>query len=175
MGPGNLSGFILSNNVRAALAAYALGITLGLGTIAVLFLNGTMLGVFLGVGASHGALGDMVAVVAPHGVLELSAFMIAGGAGLVIGASLVAPGELTRAQSLLRGARSAVRLAVGVVPLLGAAALVEGLLSPQSTGAFAGNTPRILFGVLLAVVGLVYLFAGDVLIGPLFARRERTK
>ncbi len=165
MGGGNLSGFILGNNVKAALGAFGLGLTAGLGTILVLFLNGMMMGVFLGVGHTHGALLDMVAVVAPHGVLELSAFAIAAGAGLVMGAALIAPGDLTRGESLSRAARQALRLALGAALLLVPAALVEGLLSPQSTGPFGSNLFRIGFGLALAALGLLYLFAGDVAMG----------
>jgi len=162
LGSGNLSAFILANNVKAAFNAFALGLTLGLGTILVLFLNGMMLGVFMGVGQKHGALADMVAVVAPHGVLEICAFLVAAAAGLVVGASLAAPGDLTRAQSLVQGARQALRLALGAVPLLLIAALVEGLLSPQSGGLFSDNAARIGFGLALGAVGLAYLLAGDV-------------
>ena len=172
MGGSNLSGFILSNNVKAAFSAFGLGLTAGLGTLLVLYLNGTMIGVFLGVGATHGALVDMIAVVAPHGVLELSAFMIAAGGGLLLGFSLVAPGDLTRGESLIRAARRALRLALGAAILLLPAALVEGLLSPQSTGLFASNQLRIFFGVALAALGLLYLFAGDVMLGGEKSREE---
>jgi uncharacterized membrane protein SpoIIM required for sporulation len=165
VGGGNLSGFILGNNVKAALSAFALGLTAGLGTLAVLFANGTMIGVFLGVGRTHGALLDLVAVVAPHGILELCAFMIAAGAGFVMGFALIAPGDLTRAEALTRGARQALRLALGAALLLLPAALVEGLLSPQATGLFSSDRIRILFGASLAVLGLLYLFAGDVILG----------
>lgn len=163
LGSGNLSAFILANNVKAACNAFALGLTLGLGTILVLFLNGIMLGTFLGVGQQHGALVDMLAVVAPHGVLEICAFLVASAGGLVVGASLAAPGDLTRAQSLVQGARQALRLALGAVPLLLIAALVEGLLSPQSAGLFSENVARIAFGLALGGLGLAYLFAGDLL------------
>lgn len=175
LGYGNLAGLILSNNVRAALAAFALGVTLGLGTIVVIFLNALMMGVFFGVGANQGALLDMIAVVAPHGVLEICAFMIAAGAGLVMGASLAAPGDLTRAQALIQGAKEAVKLVLGTVPLLVAAALVEGLLSPQSTGLFADNYARLLFGLALAALGLTYLFLGDFFLGFLVRHRPHSK
>ena len=167
LGSGNLSAFILANNVKAAFNAFALGLTLGLGTILVLFLNGMMLGVFMGVGQQQGALMDMLAVVAPHGVLEICAFLVAAAAGLVVGASLAAPGDLTRAQSLVQGARQALRLALGAVPLLLVAALVEGLLSPQSAGLFSENAVRVAFGLALGGLGLAYLFAGDLLAATL--------
>jgi uncharacterized membrane protein SpoIIM required for sporulation len=123
-----------------------------------------MVGVFLGIGHNHHGLLDMLAVVAPHGMLEIFAFMIAGGAGFVLGFSLIAPGDLTRAESLSRAARPALRLALGAALLLAPAATVEGLLSPQATGLFASDPVRILFGSTLAALGLLYLFAGDLIL-----------
>ena len=164
-GGGNFSGFLMGHNIKSALLAFGLGLTAGVGTLLVLFANGMMLGTFLGVGRNHGALLDMVAVVAPHGVLELSAFAIAGGAGFVMGLALIAPGDLTRGEALARAARAALRLALGAALLLVPAGLTEGLLSPQSTGLFASNQFRIAYGLALAALGWLYLFAGDVALG----------
>jgi uncharacterized membrane protein SpoIIM required for sporulation len=164
VGGGNLSAFILGNNVKAAFSAFGLGLTAGLGTLVVLYENGVMVGVFLGLGHNHHALLDMIAVVAPHGILELFAFTIAAAGGFVLGFSLVAPGDLTRAESLSRAARRALRLALGAALLLVPAATVEGLLSPQATGLFASDRVRILFGTALAALGLLYLFAGDLIL-----------
>ncbi len=164
-GGGNLSGFILGNNVKAAFGAFALGLTAGLGTLAVLFVNGAMIGVFLGIGRAHGTLGSLSAVVAPHGFLELCAFTIAAGGGFVLGWAVLAPGDLTRAEAMRRAARPALRLALGAAMLLLPAALVEGLLSPQSEGLFASDGIRLLFGAALAALGLLYVFTGDVILG----------
>lgn len=172
-GGANLSGFILGNNLKAAFSAFALGLTAGLGTLAVLFANGAMIGVFLGVGRAQGALLSLTAVVAPHGLLELCAFMIAAGGGFVLGGALVAPGDLTRAEALRRAARPALRLALGAALLLLPAALVEGLFSPQSQGLFASDAARLLFGVALAAFGLLYLFAGDLLLSTASPGRRR--
>ena len=164
LGGGNLSAFILGNNVKAALSAFGLGLTAGLGTLFVLYENGAMVGVFLGIGHNHRALLDMVAVVAPHGILELFAFMVAAAGGFVLGFSLIAPGDLTRAESLARAARPALRLALGAAVLLVPAATTEGLLSPQATGLFASDQIRLLFGATLAALGLLYVFAGDIIL-----------
>ena len=58
----------------------------------LLLLNGVSLGGVFGLYQSKGILALLVAFVAPHGVLELSAICIAGGAGLLIAAALVLPG-----------------------------------------------------------------------------------
>jgi uncharacterized membrane protein SpoIIM required for sporulation len=53
-----------------------------------------------------------------HGVIELSCIFIAGGAGMLIGYSMINPGDLTRAQALKKNGLEAVRLAIGCAILL---------------------------------------------------------
>jgi len=161
LGGANFSAFLMGHNIQVALQVFALGVTLGLGTLYVLAINGLMLGNFLAIGAHHGRLIDLIAVVIPHGVLELSAVFIAGGAGLMIGHALVAPGDMLRRDALNQAAVKAVKLAVGTIPMFVLAALIEALLSPQYRGLFEHNEPRILVGLLSLVVLALYLFFGD--------------
>ena len=74
---------IIANNVQVTFGAFAFGITAGLGTLALLLFNGVSLGGVFGLYASKHILPLLVAFVAPHGVLELSAICIAGGGGLL--------------------------------------------------------------------------------------------
>src|SRR5947199_10824562 len=71
---------IISNNVQVTFAVFAFGVTAGLGSLMLLLLNGVSLGGVFGLYQSKGILSLLVAFVAPHGVLELSAICIAGGA-----------------------------------------------------------------------------------------------
>ncbi|MGD9495333.1 MAG: stage II sporulation protein M [Armatimonadota bacterium] len=146
MGADQLSGYILVNNLRVALLAFALGITAGLGCLYVLAGNGLMLGCFLGVFAHHGYLLDPIGIVAPHGFLELSAIFIAGGAGLMIGWAIIDPGDRPRAEALVAAARQAIVLVAGALAILGVAAIIEGFVSPQATGVLRSNEARILAG-----------------------------
>lgn len=164
-GGPEFAGFLMGNNIRVALQAYALGVTLGLGTVYVLLMNGAMVGVFLAAGAESGKLPLFCAIIAPHGVVELSAIFIAAGAGLMLGAALVDPGDLPRREALRRAAVESVRLVLGTVPLFVVAGLTEAFISPQQTGLFADNTPRILFGLLTGTVCWLYLLFGDRLWG----------
>jgi len=164
LGADQLSAAIALNNVKVALIAFSLGITFCLGTIWALISNGLMLGAFLGVGAWHDRLEDILAIVAPHGVLELSAIFICGGAGLMIGWAIIAPGDRLRADALATAARKAVTLVIGCVPMFLIAGAIEGVLSPQTSGLMQANEPRILFGVMTGLILLLYLFAGDRLI-----------
>jgi len=167
IGSVNFAAFLMIHNIHVALMAFALGITFGLGTFYVLATNGLMLGAFLGLGAAHGRLLDLLAVVAPHGVLELSAVFIAGGAGLMLARAIVDPGDMFRADALKLAAFRAVKLAVGTVPMFVVAGLLEGLVSPQASGVFADNAFRILLGCVIGTGMWLYLLAGDLV----FTRR----
>ena len=70
--------------------------------------------------------------MAPHGVLELPAIFIAGGAGLRIAQGMLFPGMLSRQDSLAKAGGEAVRLLVGIIPILIVAGLIEGFISPSS-------------------------------------------
>ncbi|MFO8079981.1 MAG: stage II sporulation protein M [Armatimonadota bacterium] len=160
IGADALSGHIFVNNATIALAAFALGITAGLGTLYLLFSNGLMLGAFLGVFAHHDRLMDLFGMVAPHGVLEIFAIIVSGGAGLMIGWALIDPGERPRGQALAEAAGKAVPLIAGVVVMLAVGAAVEGFLSPQTTGLLQSNEPRVMLGVALWLAAMAWLLTG---------------
>lgn len=172
VGADNLSGHIFVNNATIALAAFALGITACLGTLYALFSNGLMLGAFLGVFAHHDRLMDIFAMVAPHGVLEIFAIVVAGGAGLMIGWAVIDPGDRPRGEAVADAAREAVRLVAAVVVMLAVAAAIEGFLSPQTTGLLQSNQPRVLLGVTVWLLAFAWLLAGDRLAGAAAARGE---
>ncbi|HEX3865763.1 MAG TPA: stage II sporulation protein M [Gemmatimonadaceae bacterium] len=125
-----MASSIIANNVQVTIAVFALGITAGLGTLLMLLLNGVSLGGVFGLYMSKGILPLIVAFVAPHGVLELSAVCIAGGAGLLIAAALVLPGPRTRARALAENSRRAMRLITCSTVFLLAAGSLEGMVSP---------------------------------------------
>jgi uncharacterized membrane protein SpoIIM required for sporulation len=74
---------------------------------------------------------DFWGFVAPHGVLEIPAILIAGAAGLTVGRGMLFPGELLRGRALAAAAREAVALLVGCGPVLAVAAMVEAWFSPE--------------------------------------------
>jgi len=150
------SSAIMTNNLSVSFAAFAGGILGGLGTAYLMLFNGVMLGV-LGI-ACHRA-GMSVALwsfVAPHGSLELPAIFIAGGAGLLMARGLIAPGFLSRRDSLVGAATIGVRLLLGAIPLLVVAGTIEGFVSPTDV---APSVKFIIgasmFTLLAAYVGLV--------------------
>ena len=125
-----LGSLIIVNNVRVAVLAYAAGILAGVGTAFVLFFNGVQLGAVLGLYAGQGVLELILAFVAPHGVLELFAIVLAGAAGLLIGAGMLFPGPFSRREAIVAQARRGLRLVAGATLLLLVAGMIEGLISP---------------------------------------------
>jgi uncharacterized membrane protein SpoIIM required for sporulation len=127
-----MSAAIMVNNIRVAVVAFAGGIvTLGALTVYLIFENGLMVG---GLGAMYQNAGfgyDFWATIAPHGVIELTAIQISGGAAFLMAAGFFNPGRLRRIDALVRNSRRALVLVGGVVVMLACAALIEGFLSPQ--------------------------------------------
>lgn len=128
--PGFTGAKLLRNNVSAAALAFGLGITAGLGTGLLLLLNGVLLGAVFAHVARHAMAGDLLAFVAAHGPLELSALLLAAQAGFVLAGALIDPGEWPRRLALQAAGRAAARLMAAVVPALTVAALLEAGVSP---------------------------------------------
>src|SRR2546425_11426844 len=126
---------IVTNNLQVAFGAFAFGITAGVGTAVVLVFNGLFFGAVLGLFANYGLAGWLLTFVAGHGVLELTAIFIAGGAGLLVGRALIAPGDLTRRDALVVAGRHAIRLVGASACLLCLAATIEGFLSASDAPA----------------------------------------
>jgi uncharacterized membrane protein SpoIIM required for sporulation len=125
------STWILTNNISVCFVTFAGGILGTWGTIRLLFTNGLEMGVISTACArAHMAL-DLFSFLSAHGALELPSIFIAGGAGLRLGVGLLFPGMLKRRDSLALGAKEAIRLLAGVVPLLFVAGMLEAFLSPS--------------------------------------------
>ncbi len=130
-----ISSAIISNNVLIAFWAFAGGIVLGLPTVWVLVKNGLLLGLGFGLFVNYHAGGYLATFVAGHGILELTAIFIAGGAGLRIAGALVVPGDRLRRDALVLEGRIAGRMIGAVVVLLTIAGTIEGLLSASDAPA----------------------------------------
>jgi uncharacterized membrane protein SpoIIM required for sporulation len=109
-----------------------------------------------GLGAlfAHAGYGlDFWATISPHGVIELTAIQVAGGAGLLIATGIVAPGRLRRGDALARYGRRAGTLVAGTAGMLVVAGLIEGFISPQRLDA----PIRIAIGAVTGVALAAYL------------------
>jgi uncharacterized membrane protein SpoIIM required for sporulation len=120
---------IALNNISVAFKCFLLGITCSVGTLYFLMSNGLMLGVFEHMFFKHGLGIQSILVVFIHGTLEISALVIAGAAGMVLGNSILFPGTFTRAQSIRRGVKDGVKIMVGLIPVFTVAAFFEGFVT----------------------------------------------
>jgi uncharacterized membrane protein SpoIIM required for sporulation len=129
-------GFYIWNNVRISFQAFAGGIFLGLGSVFFLLFNGIHGGAVAGHLSQAGLGPQFWPFVATHSALEMPALVLAGGAGLHLGWSLLAPGRRTRARALAEAARDGLPLVYGAALMDVLAALIEafwsanGLLPP---------------------------------------------
>lgn len=151
--PAAASG-IMTNNLSVAFTTFAFGITAGVGTIWMMVLNGMLIGVVGAATWKAGMAGQLWTFVAPHGVLELPAIFIAGGAGLEIARGMLFPGLLPRRESLAQAGGRAAKLLLGTVPMLFVAGIVEGFLSPDTR---IPAPLKILFAAVLCIALMTYL------------------
>jgi uncharacterized membrane protein SpoIIM required for sporulation len=124
------SSAIMTNNLGVAFMTFAAGITGGIGTIYMMIFNGLLIGVIGTACWLSGMSLQLWSFVAPHGVLELPAIFIAGGAGLRLAYGLLFPGFLSRRESIARAGTEAVKLLLGTIPILVIAGVIEAFVSP---------------------------------------------
>lgn len=120
---------IITNNVRVAVACFAGGVFVGVGSLILLAYNGLAIGAFAGHFANVGLLDYLLTFILGHGALELFAIWVAGAAGFLLGRSIVAPGTLSRSDALVVSGRVAVRMVGATAVLLVIAGLIEGFIS----------------------------------------------
>jgi uncharacterized membrane protein SpoIIM required for sporulation len=124
------STFLFTSNISVALMAFAGGLSFGLITTWILFQNGFMLGVSIKLCGDYGLLGSLLEFISGHGVLEISAIILAGAGGFVVANALLNPGSYSRGDALARQGPDAVRMAVACVPALITAGCIEAFISP---------------------------------------------
>jgi len=152
-------GYYISNNISIGFRTFAGGILLGLGSVLLLVFNGVVLGGVAGHLTRIGYQDTFWPFVSGHGALELTAIVICGAAGLILAHAIIAPGQLTRLESLKREAAEALKLVLGAAFMLLLAAFVEAFWSSS------GVTNALKYGVaaLLWLLVMIYLgFAGAV-------------
>jgi uncharacterized membrane protein SpoIIM required for sporulation len=149
------ASMISTNNIRVCIIAFALGMTAGIGTLVVLFFNGLSVGTICGVCNYYGMLPNILLFMVAHGSLELPAIFISGGAGLLLGRSMLFPGAYKRGDSIRLAARPALGMFLGCVPLLLIAGCIESFISPRTD--LSGDV-KIAVGIAAFLMLLLYLF-----------------
>lgn len=150
------SGWLFTHNIEVSFLVFALGVTFGLGTLALLLYNGVPLGALAMQYHQDGQALFYWAWILPHGVTELTEVCIAGGAGLIIARGLWLPGRRSRGQAFAEEAKRAASLVLGGMPLLVLAGVIEGTVSQM-------HAPLLPYPAKLAFAALVALGLGTFL------------
>jgi len=133
--PLNMFFAIALNNIYISFQVFVWGFFLGLGSIWELFINGVMVGSFQYYFFAKNLGFASVLVIWVHGTLEISAIILSGAAGIIVGNSILFPGSHKRLHSLMQGAKDGLKIMVGMVPMLLTAAFLEGFVTRYSYGA----------------------------------------
>jgi len=152
------------NNIQVSILAFAAGALVCVVTAYVLVLNGANVGVAAGLFAAAGEQARFYGLILPHGLLELSAVAVAGGAGLAIGWTVVAPGDRRRLAALAEEGRRAAAIVLGLMVAFVVAGLIEAFVTPSSLPTAA----RVAVGVVTAGAFWTYV----VVLGRRAAARE---
>lgn len=143
------------NNIKVSFLCFTFGIFCSVGTIWMLFNNGLMLGTFEQMFFAHDLGFKSVLVVFIHGTLEISAIVIAGGAGMIMGNSILFPKTYTRIESLKRGAKDGIKIIVSLIPIFLVAAFFEGYVTRHTEMPVALS----LFILLASLAFIIWYFA----------------
>lgn len=120
---------ITINNIKVSFMAFVFGILTAFGSGFILFKNGIMLGSFTYFFAANGLFLESTRVIWIHGTLEISAIIISGAAGIVLGNSIIFPGTLPRKTSMQIGVGKGIKIIVGIIPLFIVAGFLEGYVT----------------------------------------------
>lgn len=121
--------FITTNNIKVSFIAFIAGIMISAGSIFLLISNGIMLGAFQFFFYQKGLLLTSILSVWVHGTLEITSIIVAGGAGIVMGNSILFPGSYPRGYAFRKGAADGVKIVISLVPFFIFAGFLEGFVT----------------------------------------------
>ncbi len=150
-GQFGMSVGITANNLWVAFLTFVMGVFYAVGSIAIMIQNGIMVGAFQYFFIEKGLFWESFLTIWIHGTLEISAIIIAGAAGIVMGEGLAFPGTYTRAQAFQRSARRGVKIMIGIAPIIILAGFIEGYLTRHT------ETPDLVRGLFIGVCLLFVL------------------
>lgn len=148
---------IAKNNLYVTVLTYLSGIFFSIGTVFVLFKNGVMLGAFEYLFFSKGLGLQSILVIWIHGTLEISSIIIVGGAGLILGNSILFPKTYNRLVSLKKGAKDGMKITIGILPIIVIAAMFESFIT-RHTEMPSWLSILILLGSFLFIVFYVIIY-----------------
>lgn len=169
---------ILLNNLKVAFNTFFLGVFASIGSLVIMMYNGVMVGVFQFFFVEKDVLQALIAdegflgfvryffiddtlfrksflSIWTHGTLEISAIIIAGGAGITLGRGLLFPQTYSRFQAFKMSAGMGLKIIMGISPVIFLAAFIEGFLTRHTD---IPNILRFSFILLSLAFILIYFF-----------------
>ena len=125
-------GFYIMNNIGISFQLFASGLLAGLGSAFFLVFNGIHIGAAAGHLINVGFGETFLPFIVGHGSFELTAIVLSGAAGLMLGHALIAPGAYRRSEALRLASRRAVLIVIGSGMMLLVAAFIEAFWSSIS-------------------------------------------
>jgi uncharacterized membrane protein SpoIIM required for sporulation len=151
---GVFATFLFTHNSQIAIFSFALGFAFAVPTVLLILYNGLSMGAMIAVFASKGLGVNFAAWLMIHGTTEIFAICIAGAAGIRIGMAVAFPGRLSRMEAAVRAGRLAATAMIGVIVMLGAAGLLEGV----GRQTILDDGLRALIGAAMLALWLVYFY-----------------
>lgn len=148
---------IAKNNLQVTGITFLAGIAWSVGSLILLFKNGLMVGCFQYLFISKGLGVQSVLVIWIHGTLEISAIILAGAAGLIMGNSILFPKTYSRFVSLKKGAKDGAKIVLGISPIIVSAAIFESFVT-RHTEMPIWTSASILGGSFLFIVWYVVVY-----------------
>jgi len=95
-----------------------------------------------------------IATIWVHGTYEIFAITVAGGAGIVIGNSIIFPKTYSRIESFRRGAVRGSKMVIGLIPLFVIAGFLESFVTRYTQAPYF-----VRFGIILcSLISIIYYF-----------------
>ncbi len=135
--------FYLINNIGVGLKIFIAGLLIGIGSLVLLVYSGVSIGFFMGYLIAIGYGDTLWPAIISHSVFELTATLLAAFAGILIGKSLVMPGNTSRFRALIRSSKQVLPILIVMVLLYVIAGFVEAF---WSTNVHIANTYKYIFG-----------------------------
>ncbi|AGB26173.1 uncharacterized membrane protein [Mycobacterium sp. JS623] len=151
---GSFFSHVWLNNWWVSAQCIGAAILLGIPIPWMLFQNALNLGVNAAFMFDAGKGDVFLTLLAPHGMLELTAVFLSGAVGMRLGWSVVSPGNRPRTQVLAERGRAVVAVAIGLFGVLLVSALIEAFVTPAQLP----TAVRIGIGVATEIAFLAYIF-----------------
>ncbi len=117
------------NNIWVDILTFVMGLFTAMGTGIIIFINGVMVGCFATFFAQHSLFLESSLSIWMHGTLEMSAMVVVGAAGIILGNGWLFPGTFSRARSFRMAAKRGLKIIICVFPITITAAYIESYIT----------------------------------------------